>query len=123
MTHTFSFTDLIKHPLLPEIQAIATFEGNATWSEGAESFAIESVMCALSCGGAKQFTPIEIPKGFDTEATHYLQAHTHGDFGRFLSKCRTEAHKAATEAGFFDPVRPDIRKPIMRAEMSDAHNT
>ena len=115
----FSFTDTIKHPLLPEIQAIATFEGKATWFEDAESFAIESVMCALSCGGAKQFVPIEIPKGFDTEATHYLQAHTHGNEGRFLSKCRTEAHKAATEAGFFDPVRPDIRKPVMPLELSE----
>ena len=119
MKQDFSFTDILTHPLLPDIQATATFEGKATWFEGAEGFAIENVMCALSCGGAKQFIPIEIPKGFDAEATHFLQTHTHGDFGRFLSKCRTEAHKAATEAGFFDSPRPDPRKPIMRQEMSE----
>lgn len=116
----FKFPETLNSKHIPHISLQIFFEGTATWVEEAEMFAINRVFWNDMYGkGAFIITP----QDFTPELTLALQQQEPGDFGRFLSKCRTEAHKAATEAGFFDTERPNLRKPIMRAEMSDAHNT
>ena len=112
----FKFSETLNYKHIPHISLQIFFEGTATWVEEAEMFAINRVFWNDMYGkGAFIITP----QDFTAELTLELQQAEPGDFGRFLSKCRTEAHKAATEAGFFDAVRPDFSKPIMRQELSE----
>ena len=112
----FKFSETLNSKHIPHISLQIFFEGTATWVENAEAFAINRVFWHYASGvGAFIITP----QDFTPELTLELQQAEPGDFGRFLSRCRTEAHKAATEAGFFDTVRPDIRKPVMPLELSE----
>ena len=112
----FKFPETLNSKHIPHISLQIFFEGTATWVEEAELFAVNRVWWGDKSG---TFTFILTPQDFTPELTLELQQAEPGDFGRFLSKCRTEAHKAATEAGFFDPARPDIRKPVMPLELSE----
>ena len=116
MTHTFSFTETLTSAHVSAITVEICFEGTATYVQEAETFAINRVFCLKTDG---RTIHINTPLDFTPERTLELQQAEPGDFGRFLSKCRTEAHRAATEAGYFDTERPGLRKPIMRAEMSE----
>ena len=116
MTQNFSFTEILKSTLIPAIALEIRFEGTASWVAVAETFVINRVAWVDNKG---RFTHIITPQDFTDELTLELQQAEPGEFGRFLSKCRTEAHKAATEAGFFDTERPDLSKPVMRQELSE----
>ena len=59
-----------------------------------------------------EFGTLEIPD-FTGQKTAY------GEMGRFLSLCKTEAHRVALEMGYFDAPRPNLHKPVMLQEMSE----
>ena len=93
-TFNFQFTETLQssHPLITQE---FEFIGTATWVEGRERFAINKVFCA------QRYAHLEIPGGFTPLEILEAQEEDH-TLDVFLSKCRTAAHKAATEAGFFD---------------------
>ena len=79
------------------------------------SFAIKNITGKV----VDRFHPLEILQGFDDLETLEMQQAATGDMGRFLALCRNSAHQEATERGWFDTVRPNLHKPIMRQEMSE----
>ena len=114
MTIKFSFPQTIP-TICPQISDTVEFYGIATWVPEAERFAIDKVSARMPNG---EHMPIEIPTGFDAMETYRFQAED-GPLAKFLSRCRIAAMKAATEAGKFDPQRPDLRKPVLQQDISE----
>jgi len=111
-TFKFQFTETLQSSC-PNATLEITFYGKATWVESEGRFAIDFVMYEPG------YVSILIPMGFCDSETLFMQCAEGGKMGVFLSKCRTAAHKAATEAGFFDSEKPNLHKPVMRQEISE----
>lgn len=97
----------------PGLTTSAYFSGEAQPVLG--GILIKNAFCQIG----EAHKSLEILSGFDDAETLQMQSAATGDYGRFLALCRNAAHAALLKAGYFDPERADLSKPIMRQEMSE----